>query len=86
MEFTNCGHARIRGLLFRYAAQVNYYQKVKTEGKVVKDKEEEDSLTSSKQIATTMMSAAPPHAVCLSGPYINDGFKNTSSDRPYTRH
>ena len=54
-ELHNCGHARIRGLLFRYAAQVNYYQKVKTEGKVVKDKEEEDSLTSSKQIATTMI-------------------------------
>ena len=34
---------RIRGLLFRYAAQVNYYQEVKTEGKVVMDKEEEDS-------------------------------------------
>ena len=56
MEFTTYGHARIRGLLFRYAAQVNYYQKVKTEGKVVKDKEEEDSLTSSKQIATTTLS------------------------------
>ena len=49
-------------LLFRYGVQVNYYQKVKTEGKVVKDKEEEDSLTSSKQIATTMIVLHELHA------------------------
>ena len=49
-------------LLFRYGARVNYYQKVKTEGKVVKDKEEEDSLTSSKQIATTMIVLHELHA------------------------